>query len=524
MRLLTDHHPEGYYFDEAAARRVLWFFQQYLVHVKGRWARQPFEPLDWQAEILAMIFGWKRPDGTRQYRKAYIEIPRKNGKSSWGAGIALYLLCADDEDGAEVYSAAGDKKQASIVFEMAKEMAQRSPELSKRIARFRNSLVYHARASRYEVLSSDADLQHGLNPHAVIFDELHVQPNRELWDVMTTAQGARVQPFTIAFTTAGFDRKSICFEQHEYGRQVAEGVIEDPSYFAFLSAADEDDDWTDPAVWTLANPSLGETISLEYLEEECREAQRSPARQNTFRRLHLNQWTRSETRYIDLEAWDETAGKVDLGLLEGATAYGGLDLATTTDIAAFVLVWPAKDEPFRCWPWLWVPEEKVWDRTNRDGVPYQAWVRDGWITATEGNVIDYRVIVRTITELGERYRIPEIAFDRWGSQAIQNELGDAGFKMIQAGQGFPSMSPPTKELEKLVLSKRLHHGGHPVLRWMADNLVVRTDPAGNVKPDKSKSTEKIDGMVALIMALDRAIRKEGAPKLSVYATRGLQSL
>ncbi len=450
-------------------------------------------------------------------------VPTHN--SSLAAGIALYLLFADGEPGAEIYSAAADRDQAAIVFETAKAMVENSPALSRLAEIYKRSILVPSTRSTYRVLSADAPTKHGLNAHGVIFDELHAQPNRELWDVLTTATGARRQPLVVAITTAGHDRESVCWEQHEYARQVLDGVIEDPSFFAYIRAADEEDDWLDEEVWAKANPSLGITVKLDYLREQARKAKNVPAYQNTFRRLHLNQWTQQETRWLPLEAWDACGTPVDPRLLEGQPCYGGLDLASTSDLAAFVLVFPpelGEEERYAVLPFFWIPEENMVERARRDRVSYDAWARDGLITPTEGNVIDYGFIVRAIEELGERYNIKEIAFDRWGAFQVSQALEGAGFTMVGFGQGFASMSAPTKELLRLVLDGKLAHGGHPVLRWMADNVVVSTDPAGNVKPNKAKSREKIDGIVALIMALDRALRHREAG--SVYDRRGIVTL
>jgi len=326
----------------------------------------------------------------------------------------------------------------------------------------------------------------------------------------------------VMITTAGYDRTSVCWEQHEYARQVLAGIVEDPSYFAFIAAADEGDDWTDPATWAKANPGLGVTISEEYLREQCARAKASPAYQNAFRRLHLNQWTSQDERWLDMAAWDACDGA--LPELAGRRCFGGLDLASTTDIAAFVLAFPPEreDEPFYLLPFFWTPRETLTERMRKDRVPYDAWVRDGYMTATPGNVIDYGVILRDIEALGQRYKIEQIAFDRWGAEMVRQLLEGAGFEMVQMGQGFASMSHPTKELLRLVLAHGLMHGGHPVLRWMADNVTVDIDAAGNVKPNKGKSREKIDGIVAAVMALDRAVRNEESA--SVYEERGLREL
>ena len=513
-----------YWFDRRAADVAVAFFERLLVHVKGEWAGQPFALLPWQKKIVRDIFGWKRADGTRRYRTVYIEVPRKNGKSNLAAGLALYMLFLDDEPGAEIYSAAADTDQAAIVFDLAKQMVEASPALSARSEVYKRSIVVPATNSVYRVVSADAYTKHGFNAHGVVFDELHAQPNRELWDVLTTATGARRQPLVIAITTAGYDRESICWEQHEYARKVAEGIIEDDSFYPAIWAADEEDDWLDEEVWKKANPSLGHTLKWEYLRGEARRAEQSPAYQNTFRRLHLNQWTQQETRWLPMEAWNACAHEVDEEALAGQVCYGGLDLASSVDIAAFEIVFPPKEEGglWRVVSRFWIPEENIIERARRDRVPYDAWVRDGYITATPGNVIDYAFIMAEIERLGEVYDIREIAFDRWGAVQISTALEERGFTMVQFGQGLRSMSPPTKELLRMVLDGKLAHGGHPVLRWMADNMVVDTDPAGNVKPNKKKSREKIDGMVALIMALDRATRHQNSG--SVYETRGIRTL
>lgn len=493
-------------------------------HTKGRWAGEHFVLQAWQRdEIIRPLFGRKRADGTRQYRTAYIEIPRKNGKSTLSSAIALYLLFADGEAGGEVYSAAADRDQARIVFNQAKAMVEESKSLNKRAILYKNSMVIPKTRSTYQVLSADAFTKHGLNAHGIVFDELHAQPNRELYDVLTTSTGARLQPLMVMITTAGFDKTSICWEQHEYAQRLLDGTFEDPSFFAYIAAADFDDDWTDPVIWAKANPGMDVTVSAEYLAEQCTRAQQSPAYQNTFRRLHLNQWTSQESRWLDMQAWDKCADP--LPDLAGRACYGGLDLASTTDIAAFVLCFPPEreGEPFYLLPTFWIPDENMIERARRDRVPYDAWVRDGLINATPGNVIDYMYIRAAINELGDLYEIKDIAFDRWGAELLRQQLEEDGFEMVQMGQGFASMSAPSKELLRLVLSRGLVHGGNPVLRWMADNVTVKQDPAGNLKPDKGKSREKIDGIVAAIMAIDRATRNEGGGK-SVYEDRGIITL
>jgi phage terminase large subunit-like protein len=495
----------------------------FLRHTKGEWGGEPFVLEAWQQTILRDLFGTLRPDGTRRYRRAYIEIPRKNGKSALASGLALYLLLADGEPGAEVYSAATDRLQAGIVFDQARAMLENSPILSRQAKAFRSSIVCHKTRSFYRVLSADVPTAHGLNSHGVIFDELHAQPNRELWDVLNTSTGARRQPLMIMITTAGYDRNSICWEQHEYARQVKEGIIQDDSYYTYIAGAEEGDDWTLPATWHKANPNLDVSVKLEYLEEECNRAQQVPAYQNTFRRLHLNQWTNQESRFIDMAAW-EACGRT-LPDLAGRNCYAGLDLASTTDIAALGLIFPPVEEgePYWWLPRFWIPSDNMLERSRRDRVPYEVWVRQGLVTATAGNVIDYGVILREIETLGATYDIREIAFDRWGATQISQALEGLGFTMVQFGQGFASMSAPTKELLRLVMSGQISHGANPVLRWMADNVSAKSDAAGNVKPDKASSRDRIDGIVAGIMALARA-PSNMADLDSVYEHRGLLTL
>lgn len=515
-----------FYFDKRAATVAVRFFEELLKHSKGEWAGEPFKLEKWQiTEIVAPLFGWKRADGSRKYRTCYVEVPRKNGKSTVAAGIALLLLFADDEPGAEIYSAAADRDQAAIVFDEAKSMVESSPELARRCQVFKRSIYMPGTRSVYRVLSADAFTKHGLNAHGVIFDELHAQPNRELWDVLTTSTGARRQPVTLAITTAGYDRESVCWEQHEYARQVKAGIIQDDAFLPVLYGAEMDEDWLDEAVWRRVNPSLGVTVKLDYMRGEALKAQMTPAYQNTFRRLHLDQWTQQETRWLSIEAWDKCGAPINVEMLSGSACYGGLDLASSSDLAAFLLCFPheaGEAERYLWLAWFWIPRENMIERARKDRVPYDAWARDGLITATEGNVIDYDFIGTAIEAIGERFDIKEIAFDRWGAFQLSNRLTASGFTMVGFGQGFVSMSSPTKELLRLVLDGKLSHGGNPVLRWMADNMVVSTDPAGNVKPNKEKSREKIDGMVAGIMALDRAIRHQAAG--SVYQHRGIRRL
>lgn len=509
-------------FDHVVAQRAIDWFPRYLKHTKGRWAGVPFELLPWQKDVVGRLFGTLKDDGSRQYKRVYVEIPKKNGKSELAAGIALRLLFADGEPGAEVYSAAADRDQAAIVFNVAADMIRQSPELVKRCKIIDSTKrVFHNSGSVYRVLSAEAHTKHGFNVHGVIFDELHAQPNRELWDVLTVGSGdARRQPVFFAITTAGYDRHSICWEIHEYAQKVRDGIIDDPSFLPIMYYADDGDDWTDESTWRKCNPSLGETITIDSVREACKMAQETPALENTFRQLRLNQWVKQESRFLPMKHWDACPPIDDLDL-DGEEFYCGLDLASTTDIAAFVRVRSTSEGFIDVFPMFWVPEDTIHDRAKRDGVPYELWVKQGFMISTTGNVIDYKSIRQYIIDLGQKYQLREIAYDRWNASQLVQDLADDGATMVPFGQGFASMSAPTKELLTRVLSHSIRHNDNPVLRWMADNMVVRKDPAGNLKPDKEKSTEKIDGIVALIMGLDRVIRHASDNEPSVYETQDL---
>lgn len=521
----TKFMAEGSKYDKEAADAAVAFINC-LKHTKGEWYGMPFELIDWQEQIVRDIFGVLKPNGYRQFNTAYVEIPKKQGKSELAAAIALYLTCGDFEHGGEVYGCASDRQQASIVFDVAVDMVEQCPALKSRIKPMlsQKRLVYRPLGSFYQVLSAEAYTKHGLNVHGVVFDELHAQPNRDLYDVMLHGSGdARKQPLFFLITTAGTDRNSICWEVHQKAEDILQGRKIDPTFYPVIYSAADTDDWTSEKVWKKVNPSLGITVDIEKLRVAFENAKQNPAEENLFRQLRLNQWVKQSVRWMPMDEWDRCAFPVDADSLRGRTCYGGLDLSSTTDITAFVLVFPPLDESdkYKILPFFWIPEENIDQRVRRDHVPYDVWERQGFLYTTEGNVVHYGFIESFIEELGMKYNIKEIAFDRWGAVQMTQNLESMGFTVVPFGQGFKDMSPPTKELMKLTLEERIAHGGHPVLRWMMDNIFVKTDPAGNIKPDKEKSTERIDGAVALIMALDRALRHSGENTGSVYDERGL---
>ena len=450
-------------------------------------------------------------------------VPTHN--SELAAAVALYMLCADHEEGAEIYGCANDRQQASIVFDVARDMVAQSPILSERIkvVESQKRLVYMPTRSIYQALSSEVASKYGYNVHACIFDELLGQSNRKLYETMTQGSGAaRKQPLNFVITTAGSDKTSICYEVHRKAMDILEGRKSDPTFYPVVYSAPETADWTDPEVWKQANPSLGRTVDVEYYQQRCRSAQENPAEEIQFRQFHLCQWTNTSVRWMPMDKWDECGAPVIPGDLEGRVCYAGLDLSSTSDLTTLVLVFPPSDEsePYVILPFFWLPEETLPLRVRRDHVMYDVWEKQGFLQTTEGNVVHYGFIEKFICELGENYNIREIAYDRWNATQMVQNLEDDGFTMIPFGQGFRDMSPPTKELMRLVLEHRLVHGGHPVLRWNMDNAFVRTDPAGNLKIDKQKSTEKVDGAVALVMALDRAMKNQNSGG-SVYDERDM---
>ena len=513
------------HYDQNLADYACLFIEQ-LCHTKGTWAGKPFELIDWQEQIVRDLFGVIKENGYRQFNTAYVEIPKKQGKSELAAAIALLLTCGDGEERAEVYGCAADRNQAKIVFDVAVDMVRFCPALSKRvkILESQKRLEYLPTHSFYQVLSADVANKHGFNTHGVIFDELHTQPNRKLFDVMTKGSGdARMQPLFFLITTAGNDTNSICYEQHQKALDIMNGRKHDPTFYPVIFGADESEDWTDPKVWKKANPSLGITVGIDKVKAACESAKQNPGEENAFRQLRLNQWVKQSVRWMPMDKWDACAFPVDEDQLKGRVCYGGLDLSSTTDITAFVLVFPplGEEDKYYVLPYFWVPEDTLDLRVRRDHVPYDTWKQQGFLETTEGNVIHYGYIEKFIENLGERFNIREIAFDRWGAVQMVQNLEGMGFTVVPFGQGFKDMSPPTKELMKLVLEKRIAHGGHPVLRWMMDNIFIKTDPAGNIKADKEKSTEKIDGAIAMIMGLDRAVRGGNDTGESVYDERGI---
>ena len=446
-------------------------------------------------------------------------IPTHN--TTIAAGIALAVLFLDQEYGAEIYSAAADREQASICFSIAQQMVANNPILNKRCKTYRNKLVTPGNGSSYRSISAEAHTKHGFNAHCIIFDELHSQPNRDLWDVLCTSTGSRSQPILFAITTSGFDKQSICYEIHTYAKRVMSGDVKDDTFLPVIYGADLTDDWKSPEVWAKANPGLGISVREDYIRGKCNSAQEVPSEENTFKRLHLNIWTEQETRWLPMDTWNKCVGKVDLGELERKPCWLGLDLSSTQDLTALVLVFDIEGK-IKVLPFFWIPEEGIHRRSRRDKVPYDGWKNQGLLQSNPGGVIDYARIRRKIHELAEIYDIQEIAIDKWGAQNIMTELDNDGFVVVPMSPQMSPMSGPTKELERLVLGGKLEHGNNPIMNWCAANISVKTNADGQIKPDRETSVEKIDGIVALILAISRWMVQ--ADPISVYTDRGLRTL
>jgi len=522
---------KGLVYSEERAQRVVDFISN-LTHTKGKWAGRRFHLFDWQEELIRKLFGTLKPNGKRTYTKCYVEIPKKNGKSELAAAIALYLLFADDEIGAEVYSAAADREQAAIVFNVAAQMVRNNETLNG-ICKILDSvkrIVFHHTGSFYHVLSADVNTKHGFNIHGCIFDELHAQPKRDLWDVLTEGAGdAREQPLTFAITTAGYDRNSICWEVHEYAKKVKEGTIEDNNFLPIIYSLDEKEDWEKEENWYRVNPSLDKTVDVEKVRIAHKEAREIPAKQNTFRRLRLNQWTQQENRYVDIGKWNEQAGKVNEFDLRGRSCCGGLDLSSVSDITAWVMVFPYSDDPeevdILCR--FWCPESRLYDKRNKYADQYQAWEKQGHMMATPGDAVDYQFVKKQVMDDCDKFNVLGLNIDRLfqGYQIameIENEIlatRSSNAEVAGFAMGHKSFSIPMKEFERRFKEGKLHHGGNPVLRWMIDNVAVKPDVNDNLMPDKAQSQGKIDGFVALVLALDMALRHKDT--VSIYETEDI---
>ncbi|MCP4616632.1 MAG: terminase large subunit [Bradyrhizobium sp.] len=514
----------GLYFDDRASQRAIGFIETYCRHSKGEWSGKQFILEGWQRFLVGSLFGWHRADGTRRFRLCYIQLARKNGKTQLLAAIGLYLLVADSEPGSEVYSAATKRDQAKIMFDEAAKMVRGSPSLASRLEvvggrpQSRSNNICCVRLnSKFEPLSSDRDSQDGLNIHGALIDELHRHRDGEMFDVLETGTGARRQPIIAAITTPGTGQSGICHEQRVHSGQVLDGTVQDDAYLAYVCEPDDGADWADEASWEQGNPNIDVSVKRDQLREKCKRAQGSPARQNMFRRLHCGQWTEQVDRWLDMDRWSACGGAIDPATLRGRACYGGLDLASTTDLAAFVLDFPpTADGPHVLLAWCWCPEDNLDERTRNEETLFRQWIASGDLEATDGNVINYAVIRETINDAARQFDLRQIGYDPWNATQLATQLQDEdGLDLVKMRQGVGGMSGPCKEFEKLVRSGELAHGDHPVMRWCANNIGMYTDGNDNIKPSRTNSGGRIDLIVAGVMAVGLAVLGGGGVT-SVY--------
>lgn len=521
--------PEGSavkdsFFDVDAVDRVIASFKV-LRHTQGKWAGQPLIPDPWQvAYFLAPVFGWVRWDEdanklVRVVRTAYMDVPRKNGKSTLSGGIALYLTGADGEAGAQVVAAASTKDQAGFVFAPIKSLVEKAPGLKGRFIPRTGKILHPKSGSYFGVISSAADAQHGANLHGAIIDELHIHKTPDLVDTLETGTGSRDQPLVVMITTADDGRPNTVYaRKRKYVEQLTRGVFKDPSTFGVVFAIPQTADPLKPANWPKSNPGYPISPTRAYLEGAAKKAKNSPAELAAFKRLHTGQRTKQTTAYLDLKDWDRNAGaRLYEANLIGREAYGGLDLGSVSDLTALCWLFPFDDgRPGYDAIWrFWTPEENLEALDKRTADNATVWVKDGWLTLTPGNVTDYDYIKEQVLEDMGTFEVETVGLDMWNATHLANQLLDEEVPLVEVRQGFKTMSPAMKEIKRLTLlgkrgDTRLHHGGNPVMRWMVDNLAIGLDPAGNVKPDKKNSGDKIDGISALANAISEAISADPA--------------
>ena len=513
---LANGHERGLYFDIVQAGKDIDFYHL-LHHYKGRDDLIVLAP--WQQFIVGSAFGWKRSDGTRRFRYIYVECASKQGKSTMAGGAGLRLAFFDGEPGAEVYAAATKRDQAKIPWNAAVQMVLKSPFLADLIQVNAGSLSQAGSASFFQPLGRDSDSDQGINPNGAI---IHVHADRDLLDNIEKAASVRRQPMIWKITTAGVKRESVWAEERADAVAILEGRATDDATFAVIYTLDEGDNPFDEAVWPKANPNLGISVQLDFLRERAAKAQRSPGALGAYLRFHMNVPTAVATKAIDIDLWDrwiDADGTVRQQIeyqpapAAGAGCYGGLDLASVRDLTAFILLFLAPDGLYDVLCWFWCPEDGVHERSQRDGVPYEDWVRDGFLIATPGNVTDYAFVKALILEQATTFAVGEIGYDRWNATQLAVELVHDGAPMIAVPQTHAGLGPAWRELDKIILQGRLRHGGNPILRWMAGNVEVETDSAGNQKPSKVHSSERIDGMVSLDMSLGRWMANGGAPAI-----------
>lgn len=538
-----------FWFDEAAAEKAVAFFADYLCFTKGEWSGRPFLLEGWQADrIIRPLFGWKRmDDATRRYRRCFVWVPRKNGKTELAAGIALLVMVGDAEDGGEIYAIASHQDQAKIVFNQATSMVTKSAALAEHLVPFKTSIYCPSLNASFKPLTGKAEGKHGLNCSGLIGDEVHEWPDGDLYQFVHDSQSARRQPLEFLISTAG-KKGTYGEELWDESVKIADGTLDEPTTLVVIYAADVEDDWQAEATWFKANPNLGVSKKLEAMRIDARRAQLSPRLENHFKNYHLDIWTEQAVRWLPIDSvddegrrfgWNHCGGPIAWKDLEehlaGKVCFGGLDLSSTTDLSALCWWFPIQEglEIPAVLCRFFKPRDLIKAHSKRDRLPYDKWVHEKALFDTPGNVIDYAFIQAQVYRDAERFHVAHIdnharkpheggiAIDRWNATETAVKLQEEGLPVVPFGQGYASMSAPAKELERLVLCNGFHHGGHPVLKRHAQVVAVEQDPADNIKPAKNKSTERIDGVVAQVMAIGIAIASPDYIGRSVYEERGL---
>ena len=501
-------HERGLVFDTEKAQDVLDFFD-HVPHIKGRWAGQPIEPSAWQVFIIINLYGWLwEATGLRRYKSAYIEVGRKNGKSTFVAPLGLYMTRWDGEPGAEVYSAATSRDQARIVFDTARDMVRNS-KLKNHIQAYNHSVCHEGSSSFFKPLASDSDTLEGKNTQMALIDELHAHKNRRVYDVLELSMGARDQALLLVITTAGDDRTGICYEVRDYLTKVLEQVFDDDSCFGVIYTIDDPDEWTNPDVWIQANPNLGISPSLEDMQRLCQKAQQTPGAASEFKRKRLDIWCEGETAYFNMEHWRLCPQLAPDPRLKTLPCYLALDLSSKRDLTALVGLFPDDDRHYHHKVKFYLPEAVL--DPHKSGKAhhiqklYQQWADAGWLTLTPGQIIDYRVIYQDAKSWAEHYDAAEIAFDPWGATQLATQLQEDGFEIVQVQQSVKNFSEAMKEMDAVVIDHRFHHEHNPVMAWMMSNVNARVDKNDNVFPNKLNDESKIDGPVATFMAMNRAL-------------------
>ena len=533
LRDLDQAKDKGWTFDVEAANRVLQFFPVVCRHSKGEWAGEPVELSPNQKFRIGCVFGWKREDGLRRFRTAYNTEGRKGGKSTLSAGVGLYMMTADHEGGAEIFSYATTRDQAKIVFEESKNMVMKSPSLKSRVTPSKLNLAVLSTASKFEPLSADKNSLDGLNPHCAIGDEIHAHRSRAVYDVIETAMGARRQPLHWLITTRGVSQENgICQEVDDYSIKVLKGEIEDDTWFAYIACLDDDDEWDDEDVWVKANPNLGISVKLDDLQRLCTKAKFAAGARAEFKKKRCNLWISSVSEWLDAHAWQQCGGRqFDEEDLRGQSCYGGLDLSGSKDLTSLNLLFDDIDGTEKLLSYFWLPEKDLEERTREENVPWTQWAEMGYLRTTPGAAINKAYVARDIAEILSQFDVKALAYDRWRIEDLLQEFDDIGFEtrrvkgpedlegknrwsdaipLVDWGQGFRDMSPAVDEVEAAVADARLRHGENPILTYCVSNVAVSTDPAGNRKLDKQKSRSRIDGAVGMTMAYGVRARMAGS--------------